>query len=273
VNSPRFLGGWHEPRCGLIDPAKLVRELKRVVEARGGAVFEQTPVEEVNRVEGGFHLHTRGGLVRADRVVFATNGWSGRFPQLRRRQMPAFTHVVVTEPLSAAQREAIGWAGRQGLEDARNMIHYFRLTPDDRILIGGNDVTLPFGRGMQHDLNARVFARLEARLARMFPALGEVRVADRWGGPVSVPLDMVPAIGFVGDRRAVYSLGCMGHGVSLTHLNGKTIADLLLERDTELTRTWFVGRRVLPWPPEPLRFVAASAVRAALRLQDALQGG
>jgi glycine/D-amino acid oxidase-like deaminating enzyme len=79
---------------------------------------------------------------------------------------------------------------------------------------------------------------------------------------------MAPAIGFLGDRRAIYSLGCVGHGVSMAHLNGRTIADLILDRHTDLTRVWFVGRRMIPWPPEPIRFAAAQAIRGYMRAED-----
>lgn len=85
---------------------------------------------------------------------------------------------------------------------------------------------------------------------------------------MSVPVDMAPAIGFLGDRRVVYSIGCVGHGVSLSQLNGKTIADLVLERDTDLTNVWFVGRRLIPWPPEPLRFALSAGIRGYLRGED-----
>jgi glycine/D-amino acid oxidase-like deaminating enzyme len=103
---------------------------------------------------------------------------------------------------------------------------------------------------------------------RLFPALRGIHFDDRWGGPVSVPVDMAPAIGFLGDRRAIYSLGCVGHGVSMAHLNGRTIADLILDRQTDLTRVWFVGRRMIPWPPEPIRFAAAHAIRGYMRAED-----
>jgi hypothetical protein len=86
-------------------------------------------------------------------------------------------------------------------------------------------------------------------------------------------LDTVPALGKLGDPRALYSVGCMGHGVSLAHLNGRTLADLTLERKTDLTDVWFVNRRVLSWPPEPLRFLASHTVRGCLRLHDRFQEG
>lgn len=269
VDSPTFLGAWHEPRCGLLDPAKHVRELKRIAEAAGAVIHEETPVESIER-GAKFVLATPRGRVIADRVVFAVNAWSHLFPELRRKEAAAFTHVVVTEPLSPRELGSIGWKNRQGIEDARNMIHYYRLTADDRLLMGGSDVSLGFGGDMGRDRNERVFASLERAIAKTFPALADAKIAFRWGGPVSVPIEMVPAIGFVGDRRAIYSLGCMGHGVSLSQLNGRTIADLVLEKKTDLASVWFVGRTVIPWPPEPLRYVAAHVIRACLRLEDAL---
>jgi glycine/D-amino acid oxidase-like deaminating enzyme len=267
VNSPRFLGGWWEPRSGLLDPAKQVRELKRLVIQSGAQVFEDTPVIEIHR-SADFTLATPNGKVIAKKVIFATNAYSHLIPQLKRKQVPAFTHMVVTEPLSQAQLEPIGWNNRQGIEDARNLVHYFRLTIDNRIAMGGSDVSLAYGANMDRDLNAHTFETLEQDIIWLFPHLKGVQITHRWGGPVSVPLDMAPAIGFIGDERAIYSLGCVGHGVSMTHLNGRTLADLALERKTDLTDVWFVNRRMLPWPPEPIRMAASQVIRGYLRLED-----
>ncbi len=269
VDSPRFLGGWWEPRCGLLDPAKQARELKRVAQELGAQVYERSPVSEIRR-GAKFSLHTPGGVVRAGKIVFATNAYSHLIPQLRRKQVPAFTHMVATEPLTPAQLGDIGWANRQGIEDARNLVHYFRLSIDNRLVMGGSDVSIAYGADMERDLNARVFDDLERDVAWLFPTLKGVRFTHRWGGPVSVPVDLAPAIGHIGDRRAVYSLGCVGHGVSMTHLNGCLLADLVLERESDLTGVWFVDRRTIPWPPEPLRLAASHAIRGYLRLEDAL---
>jgi glycine/D-amino acid oxidase-like deaminating enzyme len=269
VNSPRFLGGWWEPRCGLLDPAKQARELKRLASQYGAQIYEKTPITDVVRGER-FTLTSPGGKVTAGKVVFATNAYSHLIPQLHSKEVPAFTHMVVTEPLSDKQLEPIGWKNRQGIEDARNLVHYFRLTIDNRLAMGGSDVSLTYGRDMNRDLNDRVFTNLERDITWLFPSLKGVRITHRWGGPVSVPIDLAPAIGFLGDPRAVFSLGCVGHGVSMTHLNGQTLADLILERKTDLTDIWFINRRLLPWPPEPLRLAASHAIRAYLRIEDAI---
>jgi glycine/D-amino acid oxidase-like deaminating enzyme len=232
-------------------------------------VYEETPVIEVHR-DTDFILTTPNGKVTARKVIFATNAYSHLIPQLKRKQVPAFTHMVVTEPLSQAQLEPIGWKNRQGIEDARNLVHYFRLTIDNRLAMGGSDVSLAYGGNMEHDLNTHTFVDLERDVIWLFPHLKGVQFTHRWGGPVSVPLDMAPAIGFLGDERAIYSLGCVGHGVSMTHLNGRTMADLALEHKTDLTDVWFVNRHMIPWPPEPIRMVASQAIRGYLRLEDSM---
>ena len=267
VDSPHFLGGLWEPRAALLNPAKLVRGLKRIAEAAGAAIYERTPVTSLSTGTR-LTLHTPSGTVRAEKVVLATNAYSHLIPQLRPRQTPAFTHMTVTEPLTDGRLAAIGWRREQGIENMRNLVHYIRLTPERRLAIGGSDVSIAFGRNMNRDANARVFGELERAASRFFPALKGVRFTHRWGGPVSITADMVPALGELCDERVLYAVGCMGHGVPLAHLNGRTLADLAMERKTDLTDVWFVNRRVLPWPPEPLRFAAGHAVRAYMRVAD-----
>lgn len=267
INSPIVFGAWREPRCGILNPAKHVRELKRVAQAAGAQVYEQSPVLEIQRAHK-YTLRTPQGVVTADKIVFATNAYSHLIPAIKRKQVPAFTHMVITEPLTPEQLDSIGWRKRSGLEDSRNLVHYLRLTVDNRIAIGGSDVTLSYGRNMDRDLNETTFRQLEQDTVTLFPGLHGVKFAFRWGGPVSVPIDMAPAIGSVGDARAWYSLGCVGHGVAPTHLNGQTLADLVLERQTDLTSVWFVRRRTIPWPPEPLRWAASQAILGYLHAED-----
>lgn len=267
VNSPWVLGAWSEARCGLLHPVKHVRELKRLAQEVGAEIYEHTPVTAVCRGTR-FTLTTPQGTVTASKIVFATNAYSHLLSPIRYKQVPAFTHMVITEPLTAAQLASIGWQRRQGVEDARNLVHYLRLTVDNRLAIGGADVTVAYGRDMNRDRNDRIFRQLERDTVALFPGLQGVRFVFRWGGPVSVTMDMAPAIGMVGDPRAWYSLGCIGHGVALAHLNGQTLADLVLERRTDLTSVWFVNRKPVPWPPEPLRWLISQALLGYLHAED-----
>ncbi len=151
VTSPTFLGALWEPGCGLINPVKWVEGLCRLALAKGVQLFEGTRVTTVTRQSGRFRLATPGGTLTADKVIFATNAYTHLIPGMRSKQLPAFAYIIVTEPLSESQRASIGWAGREGIEDGRHFMHFFRLTPDNRILAGGGPGRVPFGSSMNHD--------------------------------------------------------------------------------------------------------------------------
>ncbi|MFZ0889631.1 MAG: FAD-dependent oxidoreductase [Candidatus Binataceae bacterium] len=266
VNSERYLGALWEPRLVLVNPAQLVREDKRIALEAGASIYEDTPVLEITS-RPNFTLRTPNGAVEAARLVFATNAYSHLFPTLKRKQVPAFTYMVATEPLTPERLEPIGWRGSEGIEDARNLIHYYRLTPDRRLVMGGGPVGLTWANGLNGDSSESAWRHLEEHIAFLFPSLRGVRITHRWGGPFSVTLNLTPAIGYLGDRRAVYALGCIGHGVSMSHLNAQVLRDLVLERESEL-KCPFVNRRVIPWPPEPLRMMIGAGLRTYLRAED-----
>jgi glycine/D-amino acid oxidase-like deaminating enzyme len=269
VNSPTYVGpAWWEANCGLLNPAKLSWAWRDVNAAAGVEIYEQTPVTSLTD-QGNTHvLSTPNGSVRATKVVLATNAWSHAFPGLERKQVPVWTYIVLTEPLTSEQLDSIGWSGREGIEDIRDLVHYYRLTPDNRLLIGGRDVSLGDGRTMDNDSNAAIWDGLRSDVRAMFPALKDVTFTHAWGGPVSAALDMFPAIGYLGGKDIVYSLGCVGHGVSTTHLNGQTIRDLVLERDTDLTDVFFVNRKLAPFPPGAAGHATAERIAAYLRWED-----
>lgn len=268
VNSPMYLGAWWEPRCALVNPAKLAWEMKRLCEELGVEVFENSPVAEISRTGDSFMLKVGKHEVAADRLALATNAYSDAFPQLRRKQIPVFTRIVLTEPLGD-KLKSIGWANRQGIEDARNLIHYYRLTSENRLLMGGGDVGLPYGGEMELDRDEGNFRQLEDQVRELFPVLSDAAFTHRWGGPVSVTADFAPALGYIGnDRKAVYSVGCAGHGVSMTQYNGWTLAELLLEQSSNRTGSFFVNRRVIRWPAEPVRYALGYAIRGYMRTED-----
>lgn len=267
VNSSRYLGALWEPRLLLVNPAKLVRAERELILRLGVEVYESTPVLEITS-RPRFQLKTPQGKVSSEKLVFATNAYSHLFPELRRKQIPAFTYMIATEPLTQEQLAPIGWANREGIEDARNLIHYYRLTLDNRLVMGGGPVGLTFANNLNGDRNLSAWKHLEEHIRFLFPSLAGVRITHRWGGPFSVTMDLTPAMGYLGDRRAVYSLGCIGHGVSASHLNAQTLRDLILERQSDLLDCPFVNRRVIPWPPEPLRVAIAFALRSYLQAED-----
>jgi glycine/D-amino acid oxidase-like deaminating enzyme len=173
VDSERYLGAMWEPRLVLVNPARLVREERPVALGRGVRVSEGiacprdrqgTPRDEPYR------LLTPAGSVTARKLAFATNAYSHLFEQLGRLQAPAFTYMIATEPLSDEQLAPIGWEGGQGVEDARNLIRYYRLTPDRRIVIGGGPVGLTAG-DLDRDRDEAAWRHLEQHLRWLWPHL------------------------------------------------------------------------------------------------------
>ena len=268
VDSPLYMGARWEEGCALVNPAKLARGLKDLAQGAGAEIYEHTAVEAAH-LKPRIRLETPQGSVAAQKVVFATNAYTRGFPRLHSKALPMFTYIVLTEPLTQEQMSPIGWEHRQGIGDARNLIRYYRLTADNRLLMGGEGVVYYYGGRVGFDEHRPTFDRLERTIVETFPSLANAAITHRWGGPVSVPADAFPAMGYLGgDRRVIYSLGCVGHGVALTNMAGQVRRDLVREEETELTDLFFVNRRLIPLPPEPLRFAIAQGAVRALTLQD-----
>lgn len=268
VRSQSYLGSCFEPHCGLINPVKWVDALRRLAVESGVRLFEMTRVNDVRRESGRFRVLTTNGSVTAQQVVYAVNGYTHLLPGMRSKQTPAFAYIVVTEKLSDDQRAAIGWDGREGIEDGRNFMHFYRLTPDGRLLVGGGPGQVPYAGNMDNDAYPKAWEHLEQFIGRTFPALRGIRVDYRWGGAFSVTSDSTPQIGTLDGGGAVYAIGCAGHGVAMTQMNGRIIRDLVLGRKTDLTDLWFVNRRSFSIPPEPLRSLAVKTVTTAMQLDD-----
>lgn len=276
IRSAAFLGGVFDPHPLIVNPAKLARGRKQHIEAAGVRIYEQTPLLELTAdAPERVSLRTPGGEVRARAVVMATNGYSESLGLWRPHVVPVHTYIVLTEPLSDAQLEAVGWRERRAsLETARNLIHYFRLTADQRIAFGGEDANL-YWRGRYRDVDASLCARLEARFRQYFPPLADVRFTHRWGGVLGVTFDMLPLCGPLGRENVFFAGAYCGHGVALGNYAGLLLAPQVLARlglpeGEPIAPVWqeLIGRRPPRLPREPLRFAGLQVYRRMLRLAD-----
>ncbi|HWK39792.1 MAG TPA: FAD-dependent oxidoreductase, partial [Hyphomicrobium sp.] len=133
---------------------------------------------------------------------------------------------------------------------------------------GGGPGFVPLAGRMDHDAYPLAWRHLAQHIAVTFPQLADVPIAYRWGGAFSVTANSTPQIGTLHGGGAFYSVGCTGHGVAMTHMNGRILCDLVLGRRSELTELWFVNRSSLPLPPQPIASIGAKAVTAAMALDD-----
>ena len=211
------------------------------------------------------------GLVRADRVLLATGAYPPLVGAIRRLVAPVYDYVIVTEPLTAAQRGAIGWEGGQGIADRGNRFHYYRLTPDGRILFGGYEAVYRFGnrvddaRLSRHPPTHRLLAQ---HLLETFPALEGIAVTHAWGGPIDTCSRFCVTFGRALGGRAVYAVGYTGLGVAASRFGARVALDLLDGVDNERTRLKLVRSRPLPFPPEPARWAVIQATRRAMARAD-----
>lgn len=278
IRCAQFRSGVFDPHPCIINPAKLTRGLKAAAEALGVKVYEQTPLEEL--IDGApVTLRTPQGSVKARQAVMAVNGYGASLGFKKARILPVHTYIVLTEPLSRVQLEVIGWAKkRASLETARNFIHYFRLTADNRILFGGEDAELFYG-GAYHDHYEPILKELMRAFYEFFPSLRGVHFTHQWGGVLGVTMDMFPTFGVGGDHKTIYhAAGYSGHGVALANYAGKVLAPKILAdagiKDVpDGPRLPFFWNRDPMWlPPDPLRYAGMRVYRQALRLQDKLEG-
>lgn len=265
VHSPSYLASRFDEYAALLHPAKLVTGLAEVAELLGVTIYEQSEVIEV--AEDDRIVLTAQGSVKADKIVFATNAYSNFYPALNSKQIPIYTYIVLTEPLTDEQLNELRWEPRVGIEDSRNFLHYYRLTHDNRILIGGSEAIYYYNGPLHKNNNREMKQLLEKDFFEIFPQLEGIQFTHHWGGPISATLDLIPTIGKINDD-IWYSIGCMGHGVSLTNYNGLTLAELLLGERSKRTDFFIINRKGIPLPPEPLRFATVSAIRNYLRYED-----
>ena len=276
LRSPTYKAGvWDRSGTALVDPAALAWGLAAAAEAAGVRVLEHTPVVGVTRSGDGLALRTANGpTVHADRVALGTNAFPTLLRRLRLHTVPVYDYVLMTEPLSADQLGAIGWAHRQGVGDTANQFHYYRLTADNRILWGGYDAIYHFGRTVRpgYDQRPATFHTLAGHFFETFPQLEGLRFTHRWGGAIDTCTRFFAFYGTAFSGRAAYALGYTGLGVGASRFGADVMLDLLSGKRTDRTELESVRRRPLPFPPEPLAFAGIQATRWSLQQADRNEG-
>ena len=274
VHSPLFLAGaWDRHSTALVHPAKLAVELARVAAELGVIIFEHSAVTSIKGT-GSVRVSTSTGTVTAARVALATNVFPSLLRRNRMMTVPVYDYVLMTEPLSAAQLDSIGWTHRQGLADLANQFHYYRLSADNRILFGGYDAVYFSGGRIRAKYEDRAMSheRLAAHFFSVFPQLEGLRFSHRWAGVIDTSTQFCAYYGTARGGSVAYTAGFTGLGVGATRFAANVMLDLLGGEPTELTRLRMVRRRPLPFPPEPLASIGINLTRWSLNRADHNRG-
>ena len=251
-------GGTFNPHCARIQPRALVDALAGVVRRRGGFVIEGARV--ISASPGIVRL-ADGRSMRARHVIRATEAYSARLARLRRRVAPVYSLIVATEPLPQRVWDTIGLEQREVFSDFRHVVIYGQRTADDRIVFGGRGAPYHFGSAIHpsFDVDERVFTLLRRTITDLLPQLADVSFTHAWGGPLGIPRDWHPSVGYDPLARVGWAGGYVGDGVAASNLAGRTLAELVSGRHTGLVDLPWVGHRSPDWEPEPLRWLGVNA--------------
>jgi gamma-glutamylputrescine oxidase len=255
VRSPRYVAALKFPYGGILNPAKLARGMKPVVEGAGVEVYERTVVLRVT--PGKVHrVETEMGEITAPALVLGLNGYSPKLGFFRDRVLPLCNYVIATEPLTAVQWGSIGWQHRQGIADMRVLFDYQRPTADGRIVIGGSDAPYFSDDGLSSGNYTPALEALTHSLLTTFPQLEGVRIAHAWGGTMGFTMDFTPSVGVLGDDKNIfYGVAYNGEGVAFSQTAGRIISELMAGEESALTRLCVVNHQMPYLGPRSLRIV------------------
>jgi glycine/D-amino acid oxidase-like deaminating enzyme len=265
------LGALYTPECAAVDPARLARGLADTVERRGVTIYERTPVISFEKGR----VQTRCGHVRTGAVVLATEGYTAGAPGHHRDVLPMYSLMIATEPLADEVWDEIGWQGREAFNDGRHLIIYATRTLDGRIAFGGRGAPYHWASAISDDFEreTNVFVALRRSLVELFPVLRQARITHTWGGPIGIPRDWYTGVSYDRASGLGWAGGYVGDGVATANLAGRTLADLILGRDTDVTHLPWVQHRSKLWEPEPLRWLACNLSVQMLAGADTAERG
>lgn len=266
VKADGVLGGIFTEHCALLQPDRLVRGLAEAVERLGGVIYEDTAVEEINQ---GVARAARGS-VTATVVVRATEAYTPQFRRYRRDVAPLYSLVVATAPIPEDVRAQLNLTGRSAFNDMRNLRIYAHPTADGRLVFGGRGAPYHFGSRVnaRYDSNAQIHDKIIATMYDMFPQLRNVPVTHRWGGPLGVPRDWFPSVGYDRGAKLAWAGPYVGDGVATSNLAARILRNLLLDRPDELNKLPVVNHVSKRWEVEPFRWLGVNAGLQAAAAAD-----
>ncbi len=271
INSPLFHAAvWSKSRSGTVHPGKLVRGLKTLAKDLGVKIYENTALLNTSYGNKLVRVETPKAVITASKVLLATNAWAAGHKKIKTRVAAIRDRIVVTEPLTDNQMQAVGWKNRQGIYDTRTQLNYMRLTADNRILFGGRlDYFFANNTDPVQDKEATPYIRLVQSFYRTFPQLREaIRFSHAWSGPIGLTTRMAVHYQRYHNGNMVYAGGYSGFGVTASRFGARVGLAILDEEDIPETGMSFANTVPNYIPPEPFRWIGAKITMYALDTVD-----
>ena len=266
-------GGVFDKDMATLQPAMLVRGLRRAALARGVRIHENTPMTRLERTRPP-RVRTPGGTITAKKIVLGLNAWAAGLPEFRRSVLIVASDQLITARAPGRLRE-LGLDNGTGVADSRLLAYGYRTTPDGRLNFskGGGDFVFAGRIGGKFDTHATRADEVVGQFRRTLPALADLPIESSWRGQVTRTKSGLPFFGVYPDcPDIVYGHGYCGNGVGPSWMGGRILASLTLERRDEwssmpIARGMPHGR----FPPEPFRYVGAYMVRGAIVRKEAAE--
>jgi glycine/D-amino acid oxidase-like deaminating enzyme len=254
IKSPRVISGLKLAHGAILNPAKLAREMKRVVEEMDVEVRERSVVTRITPGKV-IHVDTELGAIRAPVIVLGLNAYSPKLGFFKNRVFPVNTFIIATEPLSEEQWDSIGWKNRQGVSDSRVNFNYSIPSVDGRIVMGGSDYVYYPNDALGSGNDKVVTELLKKDLILTFPQLEGLQVEHAWGGSTIASLNFTPSVGVMGEYKNIYYGVGYSEGVPSTQTGGRIIADLMAGESNAFTNHYVVNKNI--------RYAGTSFLRGA----------
>ena len=268
--SVKNVAGVFSPHAATVQPAKLVRGLRRVALQMGIRLFERSPMLALSPAQPVI-VHTPGGSLTAGKLVLATNAWmASMFASFERSIAIVSSDMVITEPCPELILPS-GLTDGVSVLDSRTFVYYYRSTPDGRLMLGKGGNTFAFGGQIAptYDQRSAYEAPLTRAVRAFFPSLAQVPITASWTGPSDRSVTGFPFFGHLnGAPHIYYGFGYSGSGVGPCYMGGQILSSLLLDQDNAWTRSPLTQGPRGQFPPEPIRYLGANLVRNAIRRKE-----
>ena len=265
--------GAFSPAAGSLQPGKLVRGLLRVAREMGISVYEHSAMTQLDEHDT-VRVRTAHGQVMAKQAILALNADMARqFPVFANSVILVSSDMIITAPQAEIIHQ-LGLEKGQAVCDLRTFVHYWRSTPDGRLMLGKGGNRIAFSNRLHRYFDQpSIYAdQLQTALVRFFPALANTAIEQSWTGASDRSATGFPFFGKLPDhRRVFYGFGYSGNGVVQCHLGGKILSSLLLAQDNEWTRSKLAQGPLAQFPPEPIRWPGAMLIRNAIRRVETAQ--
>jgi glycine/D-amino acid oxidase-like deaminating enzyme len=244
IGSDIYFGGMVDETSAGVNPARYVAGLASAALKAGALIYENARVEAISRLSqngtSGFAIKTSRGNVFTRDVLVATSGYtSSATPALRRKVIPIGSYIIATEPLPESLAKELSPRNRM-IYDSKHYLHYYRLTPDNRMLFGGRAAFFPETKNTIR----RSAEILRRGMIEVYPQLRDTKIVHAWGGTVDFCFDTMPHAGQLDGIH--YALGYAGHGVAMATYLGAKMAEKICGSSDEIPYA------AIPFPGAPL---------------------